>query len=91
MQNDVKSTQLTASGDVFGGRSRIRGIYLVPGATAGTVVIKDGGASGSAVITFNTTAGGSALYVRIPDDGVLCATSSYAAITNATAATVFYA
>lgn len=90
-KSDAKSTYLTASGNVFAGRSRVKGVYVVPGTTAGTVVIKDGGTSGVEVATFGTTAGGSAVYIAIPEDGVLCATSSYAAITNAASVTVFYA
>lgn len=90
-KSDAKSTYLTESGAVFAGRSRVKGVYVVPGTTAGTVVIKDGGTSGAAVATFGTTAGGSAVYIEIPEDGVLCATSSYATITNAASVTVFYA
>ena len=88
--SDVKSTQLAASGDVFGGRSRIKAIYIVPGTNAGTVIIKDGGSSGTAVVTINTTANGAPIWLNIPVDGVLCETSSYAALTNVAYVTVFY-
>lgn len=89
--SDVKSTYLTETGDIFGGRTRVKGVYVVPSGTAGTVVIKDGGASGATVTTLGTTAGGSAVYIDLPEDGVLCVTSSHATLTNVASATFFYA
>ena len=89
--SDVKSTRLTASGAIFGGRTRVKGIYLVPGVAAGTVVIRDGGASGTVVATIDSTAGGNAAYIMLPEDGLLCTESSYATITDTAAVTVFYA
>ena len=89
--SDVRSTRLAASGDIFAGRSRVKGIYIVPGALAGSVVIKDGGAAGSTEVTIDTAANGTSVYLYLPEDGVLCTTSSYAVLTNVTAATFFYA
>jgi len=89
--SDVKSTRLAASGDIFAGRSRVKGIYIVPGTLAGSVVVKDGGSSGSTEITIDTAANGTSVYLFLPKDGVLCTTSSYAVLTNVTAATFFYA
>jgi hypothetical protein len=89
--SDVKSTRLTASGAIFGGRTRVKGIYFVPSATAGTVVIRDGGASGTVVATIDTAANGDARYIKLPEDGLLCSADSFATLTNVTAATVFYA
>ena len=56
--SDVKSTRLTASGAIFGGRTRVKGIYIVPSNSAGTVVIRDGGASGTVICTLDTKADG---------------------------------
>jgi hypothetical protein len=89
--SDVKSTRLTSTGTIFGGRNRVKGIYLVPGVSAGTVVIRDGGASGEVVATIDSTAGGNASYIKLPEDGLLCTVDSHATITNTAAVTVFYA
>jgi hypothetical protein len=89
--SDVKSTRLGASGDIFGGRTRVKGIYIVPGTNAGSVAIRDGGASGAVISTLDTPAGGGAIYLRLPEDGLLCTVSSYATLTGVTAVTVFYA
>ena len=53
-QNLVAKT-VTATGTVNAGRTRIRSIYN--GATAGTVVLKDGGTGGTALFTLAMAAG----------------------------------
>ena len=89
MQTDVKAISLAESGVVTNTRTRVRGMVIEPGASAGSVVIKDGGSSGTTLFTINTTALGETFSVLIPGEGVLCLTSSYATLTNAKV-TVFY-
>lgn len=89
MQTDVKATSLAASGTVFGQRTRVRGALIEPGASAGSVVFKDGGSSGTTIMTINTTAGGDPFPVLIPGEGVVFTTDVYATLTNAKV-TVFY-
>ena len=89
MQTDVKATSLAASGDIFAGRTRVRGMVVEPGASAGSIVIKDGGSGGTTMFTINTIAGGETFNVIIPAEGVLCQSSAYAALSNAKV-TVFY-
>ena len=91
MQSDAKSTTLTESGVVFGGPARIRGIYFVGGATAGTIELKDGGASGATVISLATPASaGSSNYLELSDSPLRCEISAYAALTDVTSVTVIY-
>ena len=54
---DVKSTHLTASGAVFAGPSRILGIYYCSEGALGTIVIRDGGSSGTVLATFDVPVG----------------------------------
>lgn len=90
--SDGKVTTLTADGSVFGGPARIMGIYYVASGTAGSVVIKDGGASGSTVIDIATPASATATsYVDLSAAPVRCGTSAYADITNVTSISVLYA
>ena len=49
VQTDVKAGSLAASGTVFAGRTRVRGLIIEPGASAGSVVLKDGGAGGTTI------------------------------------------
>ena len=88
--SDVKSTRLAATGTIFAGRSRVKGIYIVPGVAAGSVVVNNG-SGGTAVCTIDTAASGTTTYIHLPEDGLLCENGSYAVLTNVTAATFFYA
>ena len=89
MQTDVNAVSLAASGTAFSGRTRVRGLVVEPGASAGSVVLKNGGSSGTTVLTINTPAAGQLASVLIPGEGVLFSTDVYATLTNAKV-TVFY-
>jgi hypothetical protein len=89
MQSDVNVISLAASGAISAIRTRVRGLVIEPGASAGSVVIKDGGSSGTTLLTVNTPAAGQVFQVLVPGEGVLCLTSAYATLSNAKV-TVFY-
>ena len=63
MQTDVKAVSLAASGDISAYPTRVRGLVVEPGASAGSVVVKDGGSGGTTVFTINTIAGGETFIV----------------------------
>lgn len=86
---DVKSNVATSSNTVVGGPARVRSIYYTANASAGSIVVKDGGSSGAAVITIATPASGYGSIV-IPADGILCGSNVYVALTNIASATIFY-
>lgn len=90
MQTDVKAISLAASGAITDCRVRVRGMVIEPGASAGSVVLKDGGTGGTTILTINTTANAAPFNVLIPAEGVLFMTSAYATLSNAKV-TVFYA
>lgn len=90
MQTDVQALSLAASGAVTDARVRIRGLVIEPGSSTGSVIIKDGGSSGTTKFTINTVANGETFSILIPAEGVLCSTSAYATLSNAKV-TVFYA
>ena len=98
MQTDVKSTQpLTSTGafkDQAGnnlGRARIKGIYAVCGASAGSVVITDG-QSGNTLLTLNTptAANAGSMYFLVPDQGILAENGLYGTVTNTASIVLFY-
>lgn len=99
MQTDVlASVPLTASGQFTAqntnniARCRIKSIYIVPSGTAGSLVIKDGGASGNVLVTVNTVASATQpTYLLMPGEGLLVQTSPYGAVTSLGSATIFYA
>jgi len=98
MQTDVLATAVLTSTGVFTnqvpatlGRCRIKGAYIVCGATAGTVVITDG-SGGPTLVTFNspTVANAGAITVYIPGEGILASTGPYGTITNTASIVLFY-
>ena len=72
-------------------RARIKSIYIVPTATAGIVVFKDGGASGATRLTVNTVASATQpTSMLMPGEGVLFSTNIYVDVTNIGFVMVFY-
>lgn len=88
MQYDVKAKEVTASGSVYGARARIKGV-VISFASGGTVVLKDGGSSGTSRFSYTAPAAAGTVNIVIPGEGIVCDTNIYATLTNATA-TVFY-
>lgn len=99
MQTDVFASQVrTTDGQMTNsagntlGRSRIKSVYIVPSGTAGSVVFKDGGASGTTKITLNTVASATQpTYMLLPGEGVLFSSDIYVDVTSIDSVMVFYA
>lgn len=93
MQYDVKAATVVADGSAYGARTRVKGLVITPTATsAGSVVLKDGGASGTARLTINVDAGnnGNVSNIVIPGEGIVFDTDVYLDLTTVTSVTVFY-
>ena len=89
MQTDISVISLTAGGTAYPARTRVRGLFIEPSGTAGNVILRDGGSSGVARMTFGTLANGQPFNVFIPAEGVLFYNDVYVDMSNANA-TVFY-
>ncbi len=64
-------------------RARIKSIYIVPTASAGSVVFKDGGAGGTTRLTVDTVASATQpTYLLLPGEGLLFSTNIYVDVTN---------
>jgi len=91
MQTDIKSTYVSATATAFNGRTRFKSLFVTPGSATGTVVVRDGGASGTLLFSTATTASGTPFNVLLPGEGILCTTDLYVVVTGtATTAVVFY-
>lgn len=88
IQFDVKASEKTTSGTVFAGPARVKGLSISY-ASGGTVVIKDGGSSGTTVWSFTAPAAAGSLSVLMPSDGIRCGTDVYVALTSATATVIY--
>jgi hypothetical protein len=80
---------VTGTGAVTDARTRIKGLIITCGATAGTLTFTNG--SGGAVVSSITTPGGNqTIMPPIPEDGLLFPQSCYcSAATNVTNVTLF--
>ena len=101
MQSDVQaSAPLTATGQVTNnaaspqnlGRIRIKSLYVIPGASAGSVVFRDGGSGGTILLTLNTpaVANAGAYSVIIPGEGILVESDLHGTVTTTSSVVVFY-
>jgi hypothetical protein len=99
MQTDVLATKpLTATGnfktqgDGDIPRTRIKTIYAVNAATAGSVVIRQGGASGEIIATINTAPNAAGYtIIPVPGEGLLCKVGDlHGTVTNTVSIVLFY-
>ena len=73
---------------VYAGRARVRGVYLIHTGTAGTIPFRNGGATGTAMLTIPTPASANSTRdVVIPDEGIMFENGAYVTYTAGT--TVF--
>lgn len=90
MQTDVLSATATADGTMVAGPARIKGILLTTTSSAGSVVLKDGGASGTTRLTLNTPAVAEMFNALLPGEGIRFTSDVYVDVTNVSSVTVFY-
>jgi hypothetical protein len=69
--SNIKSVQKTSSAAAVSGRTRLLGVYFTNTATASSVVLKDGGSSGTARLSLITPASAGSQDLMIPDMGIL--------------------
>ena len=88
--SDLQSTYLDDDGTIFAGRTRIKAIYVSPDAGVGVVEITDG-VGGPTLYKIDVPAGSSAIYMSLPEDGILFKDGAYADLTDVISATFFWA
>ena len=79
---------------IFRGDLRMRGMYAVNTASAGTINFTQGSASGASQLKFNTVAAANSTeYPSIPQDGIVFRSGGYVVydVANLSSITVFYA
>lgn len=81
---------------IFAGRMRLRGLYIVNSGSAGTVSVRDEGASGAIGVTLGTVGDATVISdVEMRDNGILFADGGYVAYAQTapgfTSITAFYA
>ena len=97
MQTDVLvSVPITGTGQFTNqtpsnlGRTRVKAVYMVPTASAGSVIFKDGGSGGTGMFSFTAPAAAGSIYMIFPGEGIRCNTNISAVVAASTTAVVFY-
>ena len=91
MQTDVKGAYVSATATVYNDRTRLKSLFVTPGSTAGTVVVRDGGSSGATIFSTATLAAGNPFNMLLPGEGVLCSTNLHITVSGTdTTAVVYY-
>ena len=90
MQTDVLSAHVEATGTAVAQRTRLRGYQCLSGGTAGDIIFRDGGASGTIRLRFNIGTGTQPIGLPIPGQGILFNTDIHVTLPTAAKVTVFY-
>ena len=91
MQTDVKSAHIEATGTMVSGRTRIKGYQCLSGGTAGDVIFRDGGASGTIRLQFNVPGNTNNPFSNlIPGEGILFYTDVHVTVPASAKITLFY-
>jgi len=91
MQYDVKAVHLEATGTAVDYRTRVKGYQFLGGGTAGDIIFRDGGASGTVRLQFNISATPlNPLSFPVPGEGILFYTDVHITLPAAAKITVFY-
>lgn len=91
MQTDVQATHVEATGTMVSGRVRVKGYQCLSGGTAGDIILRDGGASGTIRLEFNVPANTNNPFANIiPGEGILFATDVHVTLPTGAKITVFY-
>jgi hypothetical protein len=72
------------------GRNRVKGLIVTPGGTAGDIILRDNGASGTVRLQFNLSTNQSAFSFTVPGEGVLFFTDIHVTLPTSSKLTVFY-
>jgi len=84
------SGNVTSTGTIYSGAARIRGIIAQSSSASGSVVLKDGGSSGTVKFTFPLGADNTVGQYTVPGAGIVCGTDIHATLSSCDSCTVLY-
>jgi hypothetical protein len=91
MQTDVLASHVEATGTAVSGRVRLKGYQCLSGGTAGDIIFRDGGASGTIRLQFNIPNNTNNPFSNlIPGEGILFTTDIHVTLPTAAKVTIFY-
>lgn len=89
----ITATTVTADGVAVNSPTRVKKLYYIYGSGAGSIVLKDGGASGDTLLTMTipaTATGEASGSITIPEGGIKFNTNVYVDVTSVSSVTVFH-
>ena len=86
---DVKAVTASNNTAIIEGPARVKSMNYRANASAGSIVLKDGGSGGSTIIDVAVPANGYG-DITIPGDGVRFSTNVYTVLTNVSSVTIFH-
>lgn len=89
-QFDVKAAHADTTGTIVSGRNRLKAYQAISGGTAGDVIIRDGGATGTIRLQFNISTNLTGFGLTIPGDGIVYETDMHVTLPTGAKITVFY-
>jgi hypothetical protein len=86
---NVSAIHRDTTGNIVTGRYQMRGHQSVGGGTAGEVIFRDGGASGTVKFQFNIGGGTQPIGLTLPADGILFLTDVHVTLPTGAKTTIF--
>jgi hypothetical protein len=88
--SDISAVTKSETGAAVNGRTRLAGVYFASTDTAGSVVVRTGGASGPIRLQLASPAAAGTNDLIIPDNGILCEDGAHVTLSNVTSITLLY-
>jgi hypothetical protein len=86
---NVFSAHADATGTIYAGATNIGGYQLASGGTAGEIVFRDGGASGTVRLRVNITINTAVIATLLPGNGIRFNTDIHVTLPAGAAVTIF--
>ena len=86
---NVFSEHADATGTIYDGATNLAGYQLASGGTAGEIIFRDGGASGTVRLRVNITINTAVISTLIPGNGIRFNTNIHVTLPTAAAVTIF--
>jgi hypothetical protein len=89
-QTDVKAVHTEATGTIVSYRTRLKAYQCISGGTAGDIIYRDGGSSGTIRLQFNIGTGTQPIALTIPGEGILFFSDIHVTLPTSAKITTYY-
>jgi len=86
---NVFTVHRDATGTVYAGATNVGGYQVAPGGTAGELILRDGGASGTVRLRINLTTNTAIISTLLPGNGIRFSTDIHVTLPTGAAVTLF--